>query len=365
MITLSYSQKQQLIRSIEWWIDEIVSLCPAGIREQLTRHRNCVLLSLNPEGDLKASLFNGKEISALGILAPDQEGHSQFQKLLETQEIDLLPLTFELDKKHGLRIRAELPLAAEENLDQVIGFEIDRLTPFKVDQVYFGIHSVERLPASKELVVHFVVVPKNRLNPLLDELAASNWRPQYVVLQGDQPLGPYNLLPEIYRTPENRIPKIANLSLSALCIGVLIGCFALPLFHAEGAADRMDKEIKSLNKDAKEVETLKEEIETLQHQSRFLEDRKNNEPVILETLEELSRLIPDGAWLNGLQYRDKHIVIQGQAVTASSLIEQIETSDFFKNTSFISPITKDTSNGTERFQIASDVINGRLSQKDH
>jgi general secretion pathway protein L len=62
---------------------------------------------------------------------------------------------------------------------------------------------------------------------------------------------------------------------------------------------------------------------------------------------------------------NRRIIIQGQSPSASSLIQGIETSAFFHNVSFVSPVTKDTSNGLERFQIASDVVNGRYSEKPH
>ena len=85
----------------------------------------------------------------------------------------------------------------------------------------------------------------------------------------------------------------------------------------------------------------------------------------IDALEELSRVIPDGTWLNGLQFNNRRIIIQGQSPSASSLIQRIEASAFFQNVSFVSPVTKDTANGLERFQIAADAANGRFSEKSH
>jgi general secretion pathway protein L len=83
---------------------------------------------------------------------------------------------------------------------------------------------------------------------------------------------------------------------------------------------------------------------------------------MVDMLNELTRVIPDQTSLYGLQYRDRKLVIQGRSPAASSLIELIEASPYFKNTSFVSPVIKDIASGQERFQIASEAVNGRSSE---
>src|SRR6185295_2369308 len=46
-----------------------------------------------------------------------------------------------------------LPAATEENLAQVLGFEMDRLTPFKSDEVYFDQRVVSRDAADGQITV--------------------------------------------------------------------------------------------------------------------------------------------------------------------------------------------------------------------
>jgi hypothetical protein len=44
----------------------------------------------------------------------------------------------QLDARRALRPTALLPLAAERKLAQVIGFESERLVPFKPSEIYFA-----------------------------------------------------------------------------------------------------------------------------------------------------------------------------------------------------------------------------------
>jgi general secretion pathway protein L len=105
---------------------------------------------------------------------------------------------------------------------------------------------------------------------------------------------------------------------------------------------------------------LRQDAEKLSREASFLTKRKRSEPAMVDVINELSRVIPNNTWLYGLQYKDRRLVIQGQSPSASSLIAVMEASPYLHNTSFVSPVTKDVSSGFERFQIASQVLNGRF-----
>jgi len=57
-----------------------------------------------------------------------------------------------------------LPSPTEENLREVLGFEMDRYTPFSLDDVYFDFKVVERDDARKLIQVVLVVIKKEVLN---------------------------------------------------------------------------------------------------------------------------------------------------------------------------------------------------------
>ena len=50
-----------------------------------------------------------------------------------------------------------LPLATEENLREVVGFELDRHTPFTPDQAYYDVQIVRRDPQNEKIVVSLAV----------------------------------------------------------------------------------------------------------------------------------------------------------------------------------------------------------------
>ncbi len=128
---------------------------------------------------------------------------------------------------------------------------------------------------------------------------------------------------------------------------------------------RVEKKIESLRSHADAVEKVQREIKTLEDRRGFLVKFKKEDLSKLETLSELTRVIPDDAWLLSLDYTEtaeqkgtkdnngkirKEIVISGFANTASKLIPLLEDSPVFENVEFAGPITSGVE-GKERFKI--------------
>jgi general secretion pathway protein L len=345
-----------------WWTGELAFLVPGPVQKLLGGASEYLVLRRDEQG-LAVSHLGPEGEKPIGRFGLDEDGARARERLLEeSPELAETKLLLRLAEGQALRKSFKLPQAAEENLSQVLAFEMDRLTPFKADQVYYGARVANRWSATRQIGIELVLTPRAKLDALLDDLAACGWRPDLVDMNGSAAPGAYNLLPEKYRTAGSHWPRTAGAVLAGVVVLLLAALAVLPIWSASSTAADLEERVRKVGKVAKEVEALRQETESLLHQASFLEEKKHKEPVLLDMLEELSRVIPDNTWLNGLQYKDRRIVMQGQSPSASSLIQMIEASKHFKNTSFVSPVTKDTGSGLERFQIASDVINGRFSE---
>lgn len=348
-------------RFFRWWGGELAAMLPERLRTLLWPQRSRVLLTRIDE-ELEATLLDGETQRLLGRFPLGETATGAREKLYETQpELAEAELCLRLLPEQCLVRTLKLPAAAGENLRQVMAFEMDRLTPFKADQVYYAARILERLPDTRQIRVELSLTPRAKLDPWLDELAAAGWRPERVIAEGAH--AGHDLLPEAFRRPRSRLPQLVNIASAALFALLLLATLALPAWLNHNLEQQLRQDMRQVSKVAKEVEQIKAEAEKLAHENGFLQRKKSEEPATVEMLEELSRLIPDQTWLNGLQYRDRKVIIQGQSPAASSLIAQLEASPYFKNTSFVSPVTKDVASGQERFQIASEVVGGRSSEQ--
>lgn len=348
---------------LRWWGGELAFLVPLRLRKLLGGGRTRLILRRG-EGFLSAAHATEEGVQELGRWRLEELGPGLREPLFATNpELDDAELLLCLDSKQALTKVCKLPAVAEENLRQVVAFELDRLTPFKVSQVYFDVRVRERLLDTKQIRVEMALVPRQKLDIVLDELSALGWRPDRVdVDSGTDGLG-YDLLPEQFRAPADRLPKNLAIASAALLFLLALAVVSLPILKNRSLVAELQQQVKTVGKIASEVQTLREDAEKLTNENGFLLQKKHKEPVMVDMLDELTKVIPDQTSLNGLQFRDRKVVVQGQSPAASTLIELMEASPYFKNTSFVSPVTKDVSNGQERFQIASEVVNGRFSDK--
>ncbi|MEI7868628.1 MAG: PilN domain-containing protein [Candidatus Methylumidiphilus sp.] len=347
---------------LRWWGGELAFFIPQRLLKLLGGGRARLVLMRTGEG-LSAAYFDGDGVRELGLLPLDESAPGKRGQLLaENPGLDNAELVLRLRPEQSMARVFKLPAIAEENLQQVTAFEMDRLTPFTAGQVYFDVKLLDRLAATRQIRVELALAPRKTLDALLDELIPFGWRPERVDLErGHDTLG-HNLMPEKFRPPKSRLPKIITVASAALSFSLLLAVLGLPILMNQRLLDELQTQVKAVGKVAKEVQELRENAEKLSNENGFLLQKKRHEPVMTDMLDELTKVIPDQTSLNGLQYREHKVIIQGQSPAASSLIERMEASTHFKNTSFVSPVTKDVSNGQERFQIASEVTNGRFSE---
>ena len=362
MLRLNTQVNLDVAKFFRWWGGELAFLVPERLRKVLIHRRPRLVLSKAEEG-VAGLLVDGDEVRDLGVFTLDDAGSQQrevlYRDIPDLEDAELLLL---LASDQSLQRIIKLPAAAEENLLQVVAFEMDRLTPFKADQVYYGVRIIERLPETRQIKVEMVLTPRSRLDPLLEEVAAAGWRPDRVDVGPDRTGKGYDLLPEKHRRLRSKLPQILSGAAAGVFVLLTVMVFAFPIVMNQAMVDELQRQVKSASKTAAEVESLKSDAEKMLHENGFLQRKKQDEPAMVDMLEEMTKIIPDQTWLNGMQYRDRKVVIQGQSPAASSLIERFEASPFFKNASFVSPVTKDIASGQERFQIASEVVNGRFAK---
>jgi general secretion pathway protein L len=116
-----------------------------------------------------------------------------------------------------------------------------------------------------------------------------------------------------------------------------------------------------LKEEAEAAQVLQDEISHMAAESRLFVEQKQKRPSVIEILNELSRILPDNTWLQRLEMKNAKVTIQGISADASALIELIETSSLFRNTTFQSPIVQDPRSGRYRFQIVADVCRGETA----
>ncbi|WP_460034059.1 PilN domain-containing protein [Methylothermus subterraneus] len=339
-----------------WWQDQLSQAIPQQLRSWFS-HRQPILIALPSEEELQAWQWEGRgQAVPLRPLAQPSGLEAMLSSLRARESAEEVSFTLVLLPGQYLRKTILLPSAVEENLRQVIAFELDRQTPFSADQVYFTSRIVERLPASRQLKVEIVLTPRAFLDAQLTRLHQANLKPHRVdaaLLEGQTPvpLG-LDLLPSRWRPRETRWQKRLDWSLAGVLAALLGLALALPLVMQHRILSALEAQVAQLRKAAQASSALQQQVTALEQAARFGITRKQATPPMIVAIEELAQRLPQDTWLTGFSYRNGELRIDGSSPNASKLIEILESSPIFQNTHFVSPVTQDRNTGLERFQIS-------------
>ncbi len=339
---------------LTWWGQGLFACLPAQVRRLFWRETT--RLVLEPRGNgVQVYRERGEACEDLGVY----EGVGYWtENLIHKDEL----LVLRLPSTQVLSKRMVLPLAAEENLRQVLAFEMERHTPFSVDHVYYDFEILERNSKARHLTVRLVVVPRRILGEWLERLSSWGLHPAAVNVANAEP-NSINLLPEEKRPSKSKsLPRI-NLALTGLLLVLVAAAVLLPLWQKRSVVIDLMSKVAVEQRQAEVVLALRQQLDKAIKASEFLIKEKQEFPATVELLYELTRLLPDGTWLQQLKFTRTDLDIRGESTEASALIGLLETSPYFKNVQFSSPITTNARTGRDRFHITAQIpkLKGRPS----
>ncbi len=356
-VRVAYSILARWVRRFfSWWLAQLLDLLPAPLRRLVDLDPERWVLTADGGGVRVARVQGGEAAETVVARFPLDADAGPEMRDWERQRRADADLTLRLPQALALCKRVTLPLAAEENLREVVRFRMDTETPFKADRVYFDYRILERDAAGKRLALEILAVPRAAADPYLERLEALGIVPD--ALDVEDGGGAVNLLPtERRRVRESGIGRL-DAVLATLGGVLLVAAVAIPLWRDHRTLAELQVRTAEVKKKADAVKKLEDKFETLTTTSRFLVEKKKTSPVTIAVLAELTRLLPDDAWLYQFELNGKEVLIQGEAATSSAIIGLIEASPLFGNVTFRSPVTQNRVTGGERFNLAAEVQAG-------
>jgi Tfp pilus assembly protein PilN len=163
-----------------------------------------------------------------------------------------------------------------------------------------------------------------------------------------------NLLPGTKEADRSRALYWINATLGVLLVIVLAAWALTYPIRDEMRLARLQRENQKLQPDVDALRKQETELNRLTKEIAFYSDLKQRRGVVMRVLDELSRIVPNTAYVSNLRYRENTIEMQGSADNASSLIPLLERSPVFENVAFNAPSTRGR-DGKETFSIKADI----------
>ncbi|CAN5495098.1 hypothetical protein BH11PSE11_BH11PSE11_13040 [soil metagenome] len=342
-----------------WWSGELRELAPQWMLQSGTS-ANTLLIEIGAHAVVLRRWVQGSlaEVGRLDLQAADSTGiNIAFQTLVTRLRKRNDRIALWLAGSQFLSKQIELPLATAENLRQVLGFEMDRHTPFKADQVYFDFRVVQRDTQNSRLVAELVLAPRASVDAALEQLARWGIPAHAVYVASGSPPSddPMDLMPADRRVTKTSAQHMFNLGLLAFVVVLAISAITIPLWQKRQVAIALIPMVALAKSQATSTDALRRDWDKRSADYNFVLEKKQTVPPLVVQLDELTRLLPDDTWVQQLDLKGKELQIQGETASSSKLIALVESSRILREANFRSPLTKGLAPNSERYHLVAEV----------
>jgi general secretion pathway protein L len=341
-----------------WWIAELGDALPDAWQEKLRQALRRVVL-VPGDNSLAVGVDENRRVRLLETLsgAPDQSvQRQQVDDLLHRQDLHEAPRFLLLESAVVLSREFNLPLAAEANLQQVIGFEMDRQTPFRAADVYFDYVVRERNAAAGQLRTEVWLVPRVEADRAVRALGQGGFALSGIdVREGDRTLG-LNLLPGDQRVRTVNRRSRLNLALGAAAVLLLALVMWQSLALRQHQISELEAAIEEVQGEARKVSVIRRQIEDASEAAGFLATRRGATPLAVEVLADVTRILPDDTHLDRLVINATDVQMQGKSRNAQQLIELVNASGLFEAAAFRGSTRLDARSGLEIFEVNATIV---------
>jgi general secretion pathway protein L len=349
---------------LAWWGAGLAAWLPASWRQALAASSDRLLLQ--PVGGDELQLWRQghdglREVARLPIPQAQGDRRDPLAAVLGDAGTQL-PRWLLLPATDGLRRPLVLPAAAGDRLHDVLGFEIERQTPFQpADVVYAG--RVLGVRDDGQLDVELVVVPRARFDAVLARIGALS-----AVLAGvdvadaaGQPLGA-NVLPPALRQRPARPWRRWNLGLAVVAALMLMLGLGQILDNRRTAADAFQREVAQRGAQARAVARQRQRLVDAVEGAAYLQAQRNDRPSAAEVMDELARRLPDGTYLEKLSMEGDQLTLIGLSNQAAALVGKLEGARQWHAPALTGALQQDPRTRSDRFTLFAQMEGNKAAE---
>lgn len=152
-----------------------------------------------------------------------------------------------------------------------------------------------------------------------------------------------------------KLPKGFTVALLLSILAIWVIYLISPVKIEESRLQEIDRQIMLRKDEVKKVQTLQKEIDSLDKEISTINDFKENRPMALNILKELTTILPKNAWLSRVRITQTTAELEGYAASSTGLLPKLEASRYFKKAEFSSPTFRDTRMNADRFNIKMEI----------
>jgi general secretion pathway protein L len=334
---------------LTWWRTHLLELVPERVRRSLGQNARALVVDAATPGMLTLFRRRGGEETKAAQFRTDESGLPALRAAIAGRQA-AEPVLLRLPPQVVLERAVSLPLAAERDPERVLGYDMERLTPFATDEVYWGYTVQSRDKARGRLMVNLSLVTRASVRELIDTLTDCGARPS--LLEAQTPNGPRRIRLQ-HEVPQGGIgrltPRAMAMVLAGLAALAIISPFLRQSLQMSEAQDTLDR----LAPQMAQVDQLRSRILGAGAGSGAVAAETRRLGDMMEALAAVTEILPDDSYLSEFDMRERKMTLTGASASAPKLISALSADPRIRNPAFTAPVTSE--NGKDSFTIRADL----------
>jgi len=257
-----------------------------------------------------------------------------------------------LDDSQALRRTLRLPFAARRQLNRLVPFEVERLSPIDSRLVYYDYRIVSQDRSANHLDVVLRIARQEAVDAALAVCRAAGIGVAVVAFAGDATPAQGGTLPADAKAAVMlKLRRWLVPGLAALAVGLALGVVGAEYGRRQAVADELAGRVAQAQSDLQAVRLLHRQIDDARKRSAFLAHQKQS-PLTVQILREVTRVLPEDSWLFEIELHGNEVRIRGLSRSAASLIALFDASPMFVDAQFRAPLMQGADAGFERFDMS-------------
>jgi len=344
-------------RALQWWLDDLRHLIPSRVRHVLSADPMTVQILVHDNGtDVQQVRIKGLSNVERQRLEGPRDPRSALTWVAKRRRRwgPLMRVDVALSAGRCLIRHRKVPVAAVERIGDVLALEIERATPFRLEDVRHAWRLIGPAPLDDaSLQVVHVIAKRRLIDPLLAEARSIGVPISVVDVVGAEGgrMG-FNLLSRGEAAPSlaRRLSWVIATA-AALLVLVCAATVVAALQRQEKALAQLEVETNAARTQAQAVRKRVQDADTLSDRIGALRLRRAEGIRVIALWEEVTRLLPDAAWVTNVRIENDMLWIDGYARSASELVGIVARSPMFSSVALSAPVVREEARASERFQI--------------
>jgi len=332
------------------WLQQLAAVLRFDISRAAGEQIDAAVLQIEGETAALLARRRGTTLS-VARLPIDDDGFRRLAAIMAERGRVPDSLVLRFPSRVVLQKRMTAPIAAKRHLEGLLGYEMDRETPFGRDEVHWSYKIRGRDSAHGRVEVDLFVVARSAVDPIIELARRAGLDP--VGLEFETGPGETMLIrlgvQDRWQWLRDQRPLVAMAALAGVLAIVAV---AAPFLRLQRASAAVEAEIAALTPQATEAAKLRQSVDQLASAFAYLKRERERTGSPLSTLAAATRALPDDSYLTDLDVRAGRVTMTGQSPSAAQLVGSLAQSQDFREPAFESPVVQKADDDMETFTIS-------------